>query len=41
MVLSVFLIFKLESMIGTDNNIYNFLKDLKIIVYSFLIKYKY
>ena len=37
MVLSAFLIFKLESMSDTDNNIYNALKDFKIIVYCYLI----
>ena len=38
MVLPVFLIFKLESMIGTENNIFNFIKKFKIVVYGFLIK---
>ena len=38
MVLLAFLIFQLESMIGTENNIYNFNKELKIVVYGFLIK---
>ena len=37
MVLPAFLIFQLESMIRTENNIYNFIKEFKIVVYGFLI----